>query len=73
MVDFGQLGHHVDLPLVLGYLFQHLLLHELDRDDPVLRKVVALVHHPVVALAQLLGTVDIEIIVHLLHALHLQI
>ena len=55
------------------YLLQHLLLHELDCDNPVLGEVVALVHHSVVSLAQLLRAVDVKIIVDLLHALHCQV
>lgn len=70
MVDLGQFSHHLDLTLMLWYLLQHLLLHELHSDDPVLAEVVALEHHAVVALAQLLRTIDVEIVVYLLHALH---
>ena len=64
---------YLDLTLVLGYLLQHLLLHKLHCDDPVLGQVVALVHHSVVSLAQLLRTVDVKIVVDLLHALHCQV
>ena len=70
VVDFGQLGHDVDLPLVLGNLLEHLLLHEFDGDDPVLTEVVAFKDDPVVALAQRLRPVDVEIVGHLLHPLH---
>ena len=70
MVDLGQFSHHLDLTLMLRYLLQHLLLHELHSDDPVLAEVVALEHHAVVALAQLLRTIDVEIVVYLLHPLH---
>ena len=71
MVDLGELGHYLNLPLVLWNLVEHLLLHELDSDDPVLRQVVAFKHHSVVALPQLLRTIDVEIVVYLLHPLHL--
>ena len=64
---------YLDFSLVLGHLLQHLLLHELDCDNPVLGEVVALVHHSVVSLAQLLRAVDVKIIVDLLHALHCQV
>lgn len=52
VVDFGQLGHDVDLPLVLGDLFEHLLLHKFDGDDPVLTEVIALEDNSIVAFAQ---------------------
>ena len=70
MGDLGELGHYLNLPLVLGDLIQHLLLHEFDRDDPVFWEMIALEDHSVVALSQMLWTIDVEIIVHLLHALH---
>lgn len=70
MIDLGKFSHDLDLTLMLWYLVQHLLLHELDSDDPVLGEMVALIHHAVVALAQLLRTIDVEIVVYLLHALH---
>ena len=64
---------YLDLTLVLGHLLQHLLLHELDCDNPVLGEVVALVDHSVVSLAQLLRAVDVKIIVDLLHALRCEL
>lgn len=70
MVDLGQLGHDVDFSLVLGDLLQHLLLHKLDSNDPILAEMVALEDHSVVAFAQRLGLIDVEVIGHLLHPLH---
>jgi hypothetical protein len=70
MVDLGQFSHDLYLTFMLWYLIQHLLLHELHSDDPVFAEVVALEHHSVVTLAQLLRTIDVEIVVYLLHALH---
>lgn len=52
MIDFGEFSHDVDLPLVLGDLLEHLLLHKFDGDDPVLTEVIALEDNPIVAFAQ---------------------
>lgn len=54
MVDLGKFSHHLDLTFMLGYLLQHLLLHEFNSYDPVFAEVVALKHHSVVTLTQLL-------------------
>lgn len=71
MADLGQLRHHCDLPLMLWDLIQHFFFHELDSDDPVFGEMVALEDHPVVSLPQGLATIDVEVLVKLLHALHL--
>jgi hypothetical protein len=70
VIDFGEFCHDIDLSFVLWYFFEHLLLHKLDSDDSVLRKMIALIDDPIVTLPQLLGTIDVEIFVHFLHALH---
>jgi hypothetical protein len=70
VVNFGEFCHDIDLSLMFWYFVEHFLFHKLDSNDPVLREVVALIDDSVVSLAQLLGTIDIKIVVDFLHALH---
>ena len=71
MVDLCEFSHHIDFPFVFRDLFQHLLLHKLDSNNPVFTEVVTLVDDTVITLAERLGTIDVEVIINLLHALHL--
>lgn len=58
---------------MLWNLVKHFFFHELDSDDPVFWKMVALEDDSVVTLAQGLRTIDIEVLVELLHTLHSQL
>jgi hypothetical protein len=71
MVDFGKLSHDIDLSLMFWYFLEHLFFHKLDCDDPVLTEMVSLVDDSVVALSQLFGLIDVEVIGDFIHALHL--
>ena len=55
---------------MLRDLIEHLLLHEFDGDNAVLGEMIAFIDYSVVALTKLFGAVYVEIVVHLLHALH---
>lgn len=70
MVDFGKFSHHLDFSFVLRDLIEHLLFHELDSDDSILREMIAFVDYSVVSFSQLFRTINVEIVVHALHALH---